>query len=169
MPVSLHTLVTNKAGSSCHVFFITPPSGTCASSGVACQAGSCSTARYGSISLHHIQDTATSPSAVPGTSPYRASLCIPGSLSCSYGRKCGSACRGSSNVDRGNPGIRSRTAPAPSSAVHTVFCGDNSSRPAGTRHSTSSQTPFSSGRSSSPGSWNTGRSSSRKEQSVVHS
>jgi hypothetical protein len=103
-------------------------------------AGICSIARYGSISPHHIQDNATSPSLFLGTSPCHAPLRIPGSLSCSCRKKCGSVCRESSVGGRGNPGNDSRIAPALFSVVHTAFCGDNSCRSIGSRRGTSSKT-----------------------------
>jgi len=69
----------------------------------------------------------------------------------------------------GNPYIHSKIAPTLSSAVHIVLCSDNSCRLAGNRRSTSSQTPSSSGHSSSPGSWHTSYSSFHRERLVLHS
>jgi hypothetical protein len=137
---------------SCQVFLTIPPSGICFSFGAAYQAGIDSIVRYGNISPHHIQGTATSLFPFAGTSPYHASLCTRGSLSYSYGRKCDSACRESLDVGRGNPGNHSKIAQVFFSAVRTAFCSDNSCRLAGSQRSMSSQTPSSSTRSSWPGS-----------------
>jgi hypothetical protein len=154
---------------SCHVLFTIPPSDICVSFGVVHQDYMYSTAHYGSISPHHTSSSATLLIPFPRMVQCHKFLCIRGSLSYSYDRKCGSACRESAVDDRGSPHNHSKIAQVLSPAVCTPFCSDSSCCPVSSRHSTPSQTPSSSGRSSSPGSWSTSCSSFRRERLVLHS